>query len=609
MAARNVCRSRYGGAQASSAAASSRRATARRAGSHGTARAARAAAGPRASRHRRDPAASSRRRVVDQQLDRRRPERLGRAPAPRGPRVAARGSSGRGRLGSRRRPAMTRNSRAVRSGSSAGSGARTTDPGASARGRMTFSNRSWLCPIEPDSPLDDRRRAAVVDLEIDAPEARQRLPRSPARDGHRRVASRRSTGRRRRRGRSGSPARRAAAPSRSCDRSTSWTSSTSRWLHRRRHRSEVGRVLLEDRRERAGRGRRNRGHHARRAPARRRRRLARPARRRGRRRPRRRQRPRSSFSRENAVSRRPRSAGDVRGHSSAIELGAVDQRLDRTGRHRGGSRGRGHGTSGRGPSPAPTPSGASAASARSASSSAARLLKVIAAIVVGVERRRRRARRSGRPGSWSCRCPPARRTGPGPGGAVAAARWSGVSRARRSRTAGWPMRRTIAPGRLNRRLTAVQRPHGARNGDACQRTGTEGGRDGAPNRPIGPWRAASAAGTISLRQARRRVVRAGGFEDSSRCCVDPSAGRPCCPSACSSRSPARRRRIRSLRTMPTWHADHRREQAPRRRRPGATVAADVRFLLVCAGIQHVDAEPVGRAERGRGAQHHWTGRS
>ena len=52
--------------------------------------------------------------------------------------------------------------------------------------------------------------------------------------------------------------------------------------------------------------------------------------------------------------------------------------------------------------------------------------------VAGRRCRTRRARRSGRPASSSCRCPPARRTATGPGGAVAAARWSGASRASRS---------------------------------------------------------------------------------------------------------------------------------------------------------------------------------
>ena len=81
-------------------------------------------------------------------------------------------------------------------------------------GRIRFANRSLVVLDEPDGPLDDRTRAAVVDLEVDATQARQSVRRAPGSGGRRRVASRRSTGRRRRRGRSGSPARPAAGRAR-----------------------------------------------------------------------------------------------------------------------------------------------------------------------------------------------------------------------------------------------------------------------------------------------------------------------------------------------------------------------------------------------------------
>ena len=75
---------------------------------------------------------------------------------------------------------------------------------------------------------------------------------------------------------------------------------------------------------------------------------------------------------------------------------------------------------------------------------------------LGGRRRRRRARRSARRGSSSCRCRPARGTGPDPVRAVAAARWSGVSRASRSATAGWKVDRRR--GRSRRRCEGDVEP-------------------------------------------------------------------------------------------------------------------------------------------------------
>ena len=92
--------------------------------------------------------------------------------------------------------------------------------------------------------------------------------------------------------------------------------------------------------------------------------------------------PRSSFSRENAVSSRPRSAIVVRGHSSASS--AARSISGSTGRpaSRRISRPRAWKVRTR-TTPVSKPSGARAASVRSASSSAARLLKVIAVIDSG----------------------------------------------------------------------------------------------------------------------------------------------------------------------------------------------------------------------------------
>ena len=131
-----------------------------------------------------------------------------------------------------------------------------------------------------------------------------------------------------------------------------------------------------------------------------------------------------------------------------------------TGRHRGGSRDPGRGTSARGRSPAPHPSGSSAAWARSPSSSAARLLNVIAAIVAGsTPPSTSHAIRATKVVVLPLPAGATHRTGPG--GAVAAVRWSGVSRESRSWTAGWSMRRTIGPGvkpPTHRRSVASRRP-------------------------------------------------------------------------------------------------------------------------------------------------------
>ena len=101
----------------------------------------------------------------------------------------------------------------------------------------------------------------------------------------------------------------------------------------------------------------------------------------------------------------------------------------------------------------------------------------------------------------------------GPGGAVAAARWSGVNRSRRCRTDWWATATSVAKEPLPAtQLPLVRRPLG----DPSQRTGTEGGRDHAPDGPIGPWRHAVSARRFIPRRARRRV-------DSGQALGEPSA--------------------------------------------------------------------------------------
>ncbi len=65
---------------------------------------------------------------------------------------------------------------------------------------------------EADRAGEDGRRAAVVDGEVDAPEARQRVREARGHVARRPASSRRCSGRRRRRGRCGSPGRPGAAP-------------------------------------------------------------------------------------------------------------------------------------------------------------------------------------------------------------------------------------------------------------------------------------------------------------------------------------------------------------------------------------------------------------
>ena len=127
--------------------------------------------------------------------------------------------------------------------------------------------------------------------------------------------------------------------SRSCARSTSWTSSTSRWRAARAPPGEQAASSPRGPRAPDRPGRRSRGRRARRAA----RSYATNARATG---------PapasaatsaavtpRSSLSRENAVSRRARSATLLRGRQLGEELAAVDERLDRPRRRRAGSRG------------------------------------------------------------------------------------------------------------------------------------------------------------------------------------------------------------------------------------------------------------------------------
>ena len=108
------------------------------------------------------------------------------------------------------RPGPDRRARAGRSRRT-GPGARTSRPVAAGPAPDRLGEPLAVVLDEPNGPLDDLTRAAVVHLEIDPAQAGQEglEPRGSA--GRRRAASHRSTGRRRRPGRSGWPGRPAAA--------------------------------------------------------------------------------------------------------------------------------------------------------------------------------------------------------------------------------------------------------------------------------------------------------------------------------------------------------------------------------------------------------------
>ena len=96
---------------------------------------------------------------------------------------------------------QVRIARATRTVSSAASGARTSRPAAARPGQDPLREPLPVVLHEPDRPLDDRPRAAVVRSRGRRAAARAARPPGRGRAARRPAASRRSTGRRRRRGR------------------------------------------------------------------------------------------------------------------------------------------------------------------------------------------------------------------------------------------------------------------------------------------------------------------------------------------------------------------------------------------------------------------------
>ena len=98
---------------------------------------------------------------------------------------------------------QVRIARSRRTGSSAGSGARTRRPSAAGPDRIRFANRRSLCSTSRTARSTTGRGTPVVDLEIHASEIGQATLPATGSAGRRRGANRRSIGRHHRRGRSG----------------------------------------------------------------------------------------------------------------------------------------------------------------------------------------------------------------------------------------------------------------------------------------------------------------------------------------------------------------------------------------------------------------------
>ena len=144
--------------------------------------------------------------------------------------------------------------------------------------------------------------------------------------------------------------------------------------------------------------------------------------------------------RENARSSRPRSTAVAAGKRSRSTSSRSTRGSTGTPASRRISRPRAWKVRTR-TEPASAPSGPIAASSRSASSTAARLLKATRQIEAGsVPPSTSQATRA--TSVVVLPLPAGATTSTGPGGAVAAARWSGASRARRSVTEGWQGRGT-----------------------------------------------------------------------------------------------------------------------------------------------------------------------
>ena len=332
------------------------------------------------------------------------------------------------------RPACRR-TRPMRTVSSDESRARTMGRSPPAPPGSSSANRSG-CARRGDGTLDDRRRAAVVHHEVDATQARAGRRRGEAPGGRRRAASRRSTDRRRRRRRSGSPARRAAARAGAALGRGPAPRRRGAGRSAARHRDRTAGDDSSSRSERATRSSKSRPPVVRdrllvgdegpcgRARARDRRHLV------GR------HAEVELQPRERRVERPPAGRSGV-GRDPPQDRHPVDERLDGLAGVAQDLEPEGVERPDSGPHPVATPSGSSAAATRSRSSSAARVLNVIAAISSGRAAPDAISQATRATSVVVLPLPAGATQRSGPGGAVAAARWSGASRARRFSTDQW----------------------------------------------------------------------------------------------------------------------------------------------------------------------------
>ena len=176
-------------------------------------------------------------RRVHEQVDPRRAKRQTRDAARRRPPATAHGSFGPGPPESSRRQATHRTARSTPDGLVGWVRGEDEASGGGGPGSDPLGEPLRVVLDEPDGPLDDLPRAAVVHLEVDPAQRRQVLWQARGSGARRPVASHRSTGRRRRPGRSGCAGAASSSASRSWARSTSWTSSTSSSVQRSRQRA------------------------------------------------------------------------------------------------------------------------------------------------------------------------------------------------------------------------------------------------------------------------------------------------------------------------------------------------------------------------------------
>ena len=244
-------------------------------------------------------------------------------------------------------------------------------------------------------------------------------------------------------------------------------------------------------------------------------------------------------------------------------------------------------------SPAPQPTARGRRRVAHRALRAARLLNVIAAIVAGRPPSTSQATRAT---SVVVLPLPAGATKTVPGAAVAAVRWSGAIE-ESCLDGGMAHATGLSARALNRHSPPFSGLTEARTVTGVNEPVPRGARDHAPNRPIGSWRVARPKGRFPY----ARHDGASFVPAWTRGLIE-MLRRPLRRAAVLSLGvllafPARRRRISVFADADERHADHRREQVPRRRRPRGD---GLRRRALPARMRRHPArrcQPVGRAER------------